>query len=85
MLQDYRLIRHYQALTDALVDSYRQGYSPSDLRLLVDGYLKALRTSGHLDAHEIHRIEEDVVRFMYDPSNFSDPQEEPEPQPLRGY
>ncbi len=85
MLQDYRLIRHYQALTDALVDFYRRGYNPADLRLLVDGYLLSLRTAGVLEPYEIHRIEEDVVRFMMDPSNFSDPDEQLEPQLLRGY
>ncbi|WP_414503553.1 DUF6761 family protein, partial [Synechococcus sp. H70.1] len=26
MLQDPKLIRHYQALTDALVDSWHRGY-----------------------------------------------------------
>lgn len=78
MLQDYRLIRHYQALTDALVDSWQRGYRQTDeLRLLVDGYLLALRTTNLLEPFEIYRIEDEVRRFMYDPSNFEDPLPEP--------
>jgi hypothetical protein len=74
MLQDYRLIRHYQALTDALVDFWQRGYRQTDeLRLIVDGYLLALRTTNILEPFEIYRIEDEVRRFMYDPSNFEEP------------
>lgn len=81
MLQDYRQIRHYQAITDAIVDSWHRGYrQPEDMRLLLDGYLLALRTANLLEGYEIHRIEAEVQRFMRDPSNF----EEPQPELLRG-
>ncbi|NJK64131.1 MAG: hypothetical protein HC921_16875 [Synechococcaceae cyanobacterium SM2_3_1] len=77
MLQDYRLIRHYQVLTDALVELWSRGYrQPDEMRMLIDGYLLALRTSKLLEPFEIFRIEEEVGRFMYDPSNFTEPQPE---------
>ncbi|MGQ9837979.1 MAG: DUF6761 family protein [Cyanobacteriota bacterium] len=88
MLQDPKLIRHYQAVTDALVDTWRRGYQRTDeLRLLVDGYLLALRKTGLLEPFEIYRLEDDVNRFLYDPSNFSEPEFnlETEPEPMRGY
>jgi hypothetical protein len=86
MLQDPKLIRHYQALTDALVDTWQRGYQRTDeLRLLVDGYLLALRTAGQLEPFEIYRIEDDVNRFLYDPSSFIEPEFELETEPMRGY
>ncbi|HIK20933.1 MAG TPA: hypothetical protein IGR15_07740 [Synechococcus sp. M44_DOE_062] len=86
MLQDPKLIRHYQALTDALVDTWQRGYRRTDeLRLLVDGYLLALRTGKQLEPFEIYRIEDEVNRFLYDPSNFVEPELERETEPMRGY
>jgi hypothetical protein len=86
MLQDPKLIRHYQALTDALVDSWHRGYQRIDeLRLLVDGYLLALRTGKQLEPFEIYRLEDEVNRFLYDPSNFKEPELEPETERTRGY
>jgi hypothetical protein len=70
MLQDTLTIRYYQRLTDALVDLWNRGYRFDDMRLFVDGYLSALRHSNGLEPYLIHRLEEEVTRYMYDPSNF---------------
>ncbi len=70
MLQNTDAIRHYQKLTDALVDSWERGYRYDDLRQYVDGYLAALRNVNVIEAFQIHRLEEEVVRFLRDPSNF---------------
>lgn len=77
MLQDTQTVRHYQKLTDSLVEQWNRGYRTDDLRLYIDGYLAALRHSGVLEAYLIHRLEEEVIRYLYDPSNF----ETPEPRP----
>lgn len=77
MLQDTQTVRHYQKLSDALVEQWNRGYRTDDLRLFVDGYLAALRHSGVLEAYHIHRLEEEIIRYLYDPSNF----EMPEPRP----
>ncbi|APB32620.1 hypothetical protein GlitD10_0313 [Gloeomargarita lithophora Alchichica-D10] len=71
MLQDTQAIRFYQKLTDALVEFRQRGYSVDELRLYLDGYLAALRHSNHLEPYLVHRLEEDVVRFMYDPANLT--------------
>jgi len=78
MLQNTDAIRHYQKLTDALVDSWQRGYRFDDLRFYVDGYLAALRNASVIEAFQIHRLEEEVIRFLRDPSNFelSQPQVE---------
>jgi hypothetical protein len=84
MLQDPKLIRHYQALSDTLVDCWHRGYRRSDeMRLLVDGYLLALRTGAMLEPFELYRLEEEITRFLYDPSNFAEPEFEPETEVLR--
>ncbi|MGA7935448.1 MAG: DUF6761 family protein [Kovacikia sp.] len=70
MLQDTLTIRYYQRLSDALVDLWNRGYRFDDLRLYVDGYLAALKHSNGLEAYLIHRLEEEITRYMYDPSNF---------------
>ena len=70
MLQDALTIRHYQKLTDALVDLWRRGYRFTDLQLYIDGYLASLRHSNSLEPYLIHRLEEDVMRYLRDPSNF---------------
>lgn len=81
MLQDYRLIRHYQKLTDAMVDAWHRGYRAHELRFLVDGYLLALRGDASFEAHELHRLEQEVNRFLLDPANFELPEPEPEVAP----
>lgn len=70
MLQDTLTIRYYQKLSDALVDLWNRGYRFDDLRLYLDGYLASLRHSSALEPYLIHRLEEEITRFIYDPSNF---------------
>ncbi len=70
MLQDTQTIRHYQRITDALVEQWNRGYRFDELRQYVDGYLAALRNTNALEAYLIHRLEEEVVRYIHDPSNF---------------
>ena len=76
MLQDTPTIRYYQKLSDALVDLWNRGYRFDDLRLYVDGYLASLRHANSLEPYLIHRLEEEIVRFLYDPSNFEKTQTE---------
>jgi hypothetical protein len=74
MLQDAHTIRHYQKLTDSLVEQWNRGYRTDDLRLFIDGYLAALRHGSVLEPFLIHRLEEEVIRYLYDPSNFAMPE-----------
>ncbi|MBD1841524.1 hypothetical protein H6F78_25690 [Coleofasciculus sp. FACHB-64] len=77
MLQDSQTIRYYQRLTDALVEMWNRGYRFDDLRLFLDGYLAAMRHSNVLEPFLIHRLEEEVTRYIYDPSNFDMTQTQP--------
>lgn len=70
MLTDSQTIRYYQKVTDALVEMWNRGYRFDDLRLYIDGYLAALRQTNILEPYQIHRLEEEVTRYMYDTSNF---------------
>jgi hypothetical protein len=79
MLQDPQTIRYYQKLTDDLVDLWHRGYRFNELRLYLDGYLAALRHTNGLEPYLIHRLEEEVSRYIYDTSNFVEPEPEPEP------
>ena len=76
MLQDTLTIRYYQKLSDAVVDLWNRGYRFDELRLYVDGYIAALKHTHSLEPYLIHRLEEEVTRYLYDPSNF----EKPEPE-----
>ena len=78
MLQDAKTIRYYQRITDALVDQWNRGYRTDDLRRYLAGYLSALRHSDAIEPYLIHRLEEEVNRFMFDPSNFAEAQPKPE-------
>jgi hypothetical protein len=78
MLQDAITIRYYQRLTDALVEQWNRGYRYDELRLYIDGYLAALRQSNAMEPYLIHRLEEEVSRYLYDPSNFETPQPQAE-------
>jgi hypothetical protein len=79
MLQDTQTIRYYQHLTDALVFMWNRGYRFDDLRMYVDGYLAALRQTNALESYLVHRLEEEAVRYLRDPSNFEAiPMPEPE-------
>jgi hypothetical protein len=73
MLQDTLTIRNYQKLTDSLVDMWERGYRTDELRLFLDGYLAALRTTNAMEVHLIHRLEQEATRFLYDASNFDTP------------
>jgi hypothetical protein len=81
MLQDAATIRHYQKLTDAMVQLWERGYRFDDIRLYLDGYLAALRQVNTIEAFQVHRLEEETVRYLYDPSNF----EPVPPLPERDY
>ena len=80
MLQDTQTIRYYQRLTDALVEMWNRGYRFDDLRLYLDGYLAALRQTSALEPFHIHRLEEEVSRYIYDPSNFEMTQTQTQPK-----
>jgi hypothetical protein len=73
MLQDPHVIRYYQRLTDAVMEQWNRGYRLDELRLYVDGYLAALKHSNAIEPFMVHRLEEEITRFLYDPSNFATP------------
>ena len=70
MLQETQSIRYYQKLTDAMVDLWHRGHRFDEIRLYMDGYISCLRHSHGLEPYLIHRLEEEVFRFLKDPSNF---------------
>ena len=73
MLRDTQSVRYYQRLTDALVDLWHRGRRFEELRMYMDGYISALRHTNSLEPYLIHRLEEEVFRFLRDPSNFELP------------
>ena len=70
MLTDTLTIRHYQKLTDALVEMWNRGYRYEEMRIYLDGYLASLRISKAIEPFLINRLEEETTRYMYNPSNF---------------
>lgn len=70
MLRDTITIRHYQKLTDSLVDLWQKGYRYQDLQMYIDGYISCLRQTNALEPYEVNRLEEEALRFFRDPSNF---------------
>lgn len=70
IIQDPASIRHYQKITDGMVDLYRRRYSFEEIRLYMDGYIACLRNSDSIEQYLIHRLEEQALRFLRDPSNF---------------
>ena len=70
MLQDSQAVRHYQHLTDAMVDYWHRGYRFNELRLYVDGYLAGLRSANGLEPYQVNRLEEEALKFLRDQSNF---------------
>jgi hypothetical protein len=78
MLQDAQTIRYYQRLTDALVELWNRGYRFEEMRHYMEGYIAALRHSNAIEPFMIHRLEEEVTRYLYDPSNFAMPESEPD-------
>ncbi len=78
MLQDSQAVRHYQHLTDAMVDYWHRGYRFNELRLYVDGYLAGLRSANVLEPYQLNRLEEEAIRFLRDQSNFEQVLPEPD-------
>jgi hypothetical protein len=78
MLLDAQTIRYYQKVTDALVEQWNRGYRFDELRHYIDGYLAALRHTNAIEPYLIHRLEEEITRYLYDVSNFEMPQSEPD-------
>lgn len=74
MLQDPKAIRHFQKLADVIADHWHRGYRFDDLRLYIDGYLAALRYTETLEVYWINRLEQEITRYLYDPSNYEQPQ-----------
>ncbi len=70
ILQDSQSIRHYQKLTDSMVDLWQRRYTFEEIKLYVDGYIACLRHSNSIEPYLIHRLEEEAMRFLRDPSNF---------------
>ena len=70
MLTEPLTIRYYQKLTDAMVELWHRGRRYDELRLYMDGYIACLRQTNVLEAFLIHRLEEESLRFLRDPSNF---------------
>lgn len=70
MLQDAKTIRFYQGLTDDLVELWERGYRFDELQLYLDGYLSALRRTNSIEPFQVNRLEEEVSRYIRDPSNF---------------
>ncbi|MGJ3247442.1 MAG: DUF6761 family protein [Elainellaceae cyanobacterium] len=79
MLQDAQTIRYYQHVTDALNEQWSRGYRTDELRLYLDGYLAALRNTNAIEPYLVHRLEQEVTRYLYDSSNFEMPEPMPEP------
>lgn len=79
MLQDSQTIRHYQHLTDAMVDYWHRGYRFNELRLYLNGYIAGLRAGNILEPYQLNRLEEEATRYLRDRSNFEQVMPEPEP------
>lgn len=71
MLQDARVIRYYQRITDTLVDYWNKGYRTDELRLYLEGYITSMRHSGAVESYLINQLEQETIRFLYDSSNFA--------------
>ena len=70
MLTNSQTMRYYQKLTDAMVDLWHRGRRFDEIQMYMDGYIACLRHSNILEAYLIHRLEDEVFRFLRDPSNF---------------
>ena len=70
ILQDPQSIRHYQKITDGMVNLWRRHHSFEEIRLYLDGYIACLRHSDLVEQYQIHRLEEKALHFLRDPSNF---------------
>lgn len=70
IIQDSQTIRHYQKLTDSMVDLWNRRYSFEEIRLYMNGYLSCLRQTNTIEPYHINRLEEKALMFLRDPSNF---------------
>ncbi len=70
ILHDSQTIRHYQKLTDSMVDLWSRRYSFEEIRLFMNGYISCLRHTNTIEPYHIHRLEEKALKFLRDPSNF---------------
>lgn len=70
ILEDPQTIRHYQKITDSMVDLWRRHNSFEEIRLFLDGYIACLRNSNFIEQYHIHRLEEQALGYLRDPSNF---------------
>ena len=70
IIEDPKSIRHYQKITDVMVDLSRRRYSFDEIRLYMEGYISCLRNNDFVEQYHIHRLEEQALRFLRDPSNF---------------
>ncbi|MCG9884076.1 MAG: hypothetical protein MH825_00620 [Cyanobacteria bacterium] len=70
MLQDARTVRHFQKIADRVAELWHRGYRFEEMRMYLDGYVAALRYSEVLDPLQINRLEEESIRYIYDPSNY---------------
>ncbi len=70
IIEDAQSVRHYQKITDGMVDLWLRRYSFEEIRLYMDGYIACLRHSNFVEQYHIHRLEEEALRFLRDPSNF---------------
>ena len=78
MLQNSESIRYYQKLTDSMVDLWHRGYKFEEIRMYIDGYLSCLKQTNTMEAYLVHGLEEEVMRFLRDSSNFELPVSQPE-------
>ncbi|MDB9315752.1 hypothetical protein PN462_21745 [Spirulina sp. CS-785/01] len=83
MLTDTHSIRYYQRLTDALVELWNRGNRLTEMQIYMEGYIASLHHTQALEPHKIHRLEEEVFRFLRDPSNFE--LATPQPETERDY
>ena len=56
MLTNTLTIRHYQKLTDALVEMWNRGYRYEEMRIYLDGYLASLRISKAIEPFLINKL-----------------------------
>jgi hypothetical protein len=78
MLEHPLTIRHYQNLTDSMVDLWNRGRRFDEIQSYMDGYISCLRQVDTLEPYLIHRLEEEAWSFFRDPSNFESPALQPE-------
>ena len=56
ILQDPTSIRHYQKITDGMVNLYRRRYSFEEIRLYMDGYIACLRNNDLIEQFHLPKL-----------------------------